>query len=791
MLAVAYHPFSATQTGNALEATKCLARETELPTIQRISPKLQPRPCRTCFDDSTHWNKTINSELWHAYVGPLVSIPPVGSLAVYFPQGHGEQVAASMQKEAKRSNAILHKIITEAISDTVGSKLIGLVKSRAEIPELLKLDDVIDLVIPRGSNKLVSDIKSSTKIPVLGHADGICHVYVDKSANLEMAKQITLNPKKNKAISASDSSAAVGFKTQAKYLSTTGAKLLHCVTTTLDGVYWKRPQTIISNSRIDLEEKLQDLDIPIRGMDIALSSGLSFPVGGIDEELRGVLLDCREQISQKLDQQAKCFVPFDVTTAQEMKQGIFNKYLSIAYKDLPTSFFLYCVQLLVGDVSISKKTDHALKKAQKSGNCCQWCFNKISELLKNLIPSYKGLIFAFKSSLSLGLAVLLVLLYDRNNAYWSGLTIAISFVTGRQPTFLVANSRGQEGLVDIQEAILRQLDNKDLTVVQAALNVDGLQNVLGASKLIETLQTVLRRCVGKLLSGSTDNVRLTGEVAVTCLKKTISYFHDHSEYLKRHSHHYLINGFAVLVTQQQAERLSSSDEVSNVVLDFSVRTAATHTPQCLGMPQGAWSQNGGFDIAGEGVVIGFVDIGIDPSHPSISDNKSQHPYPVPAHFSGICEVTRDFPSGSCNRKLVGARHFTASAITRGIFNMTQDYASPFDGDGHGTHTASVAAGNHGIPVIVAGHHFGNASLHKSISYGKRVANTKDPIVESELIVYDEMVEPSLHKFETMNMGSPNMERQESSRSSSLSVSSVAGRVNVDGAKKKVNSKTRV
>lgn len=126
----------------------------------------------------------------------MVSIPPVGSLAVYFPQGHGEQVAASMQKEAKRSNAILHKIITEAISDTVGSKLIGLVTSRAEIPELLRLDDVIDLVIPRGSNKLVSDIKSSTKIPILGHADGICHVYVDKSANLEMAKQITLNPKK-------------------------------------------------------------------------------------------------------------------------------------------------------------------------------------------------------------------------------------------------------------------------------------------------------------------------------------------------------------------------------------------------------------------------------------------------------------------------------------------------------------------------------------------------------------------------------------------------------------------
>ncbi|XP_027913507.1 delta-1-pyrroline-5-carboxylate synthase-like [Vigna unguiculata] len=98
-------------------------------------------------------------------------------------------------KEAKRSNAILHKVITEAIPDSVGAKLIGLVTSRAEIPELLKLDDVIDLVIPRGSNQLVSQIKSSTKIPVLGHADGICHVYVDKSADLEMAKRIVLDAK--------------------------------------------------------------------------------------------------------------------------------------------------------------------------------------------------------------------------------------------------------------------------------------------------------------------------------------------------------------------------------------------------------------------------------------------------------------------------------------------------------------------------------------------------------------------------------------------------------------------
>ncbi|KAK3138599.1 hypothetical protein QOZ80_5AG0370940 [Eleusine coracana subsp. coracana] len=98
-------------------------------------------------------------------------------------------------KEAMRSNAVLHKVITGAIPENVGEKLIGLVTSRDEIADLLKLDDVIDLVIPRGSNKLVSQIKASTKIPVLGHADGVCHVYIDKSADMDMAKRIVMDAK--------------------------------------------------------------------------------------------------------------------------------------------------------------------------------------------------------------------------------------------------------------------------------------------------------------------------------------------------------------------------------------------------------------------------------------------------------------------------------------------------------------------------------------------------------------------------------------------------------------------
>ncbi|KAM2167721.1 hypothetical protein ACFX1Q_037249 [Malus domestica] len=104
----------------------------------------------------------------------------------------------------------------------------------------------------------------------------------------------------------------------------------------------------------------------------------------------------------------------------------------------------------------------------------------------------------------------------------------------------------------------------------------------------------------------------------------------------------------------RVEKLSRRREVANVVLDFSVRTATTHTPQFLGLPQGAWVQGGGYESAGEEVVIGFIDTGIDPTHSSFNDHTSERPYPVPAYFSGICEVTPDFPSGFCRLATRGA-----------------------------------------------------------------------------------------------------------------------------------------
>lgn len=122
------------------------------------------------------------------------ALPQIASLAIR--SGNGLLLKGG--KEATRSNALLHKLIVDAVAEvapSVGRDLIGLVTSRDEIDELLKLHDVIDLVIPRGSNQLVSYIQQHTKIPVLGHADGICHIYVDAAADMDKARRICVDAK--------------------------------------------------------------------------------------------------------------------------------------------------------------------------------------------------------------------------------------------------------------------------------------------------------------------------------------------------------------------------------------------------------------------------------------------------------------------------------------------------------------------------------------------------------------------------------------------------------------------
>lgn len=98
--------------------------------------------------------------------------------------------------EAANTNRILTDIIAES-SQSVGipAGWIQLLETRADVLEMLKMDKDIDLLIPRGSNEFVQYIMANTNIPVLGHAAGICHVYVDKAAQLDMAVNIAVDAK--------------------------------------------------------------------------------------------------------------------------------------------------------------------------------------------------------------------------------------------------------------------------------------------------------------------------------------------------------------------------------------------------------------------------------------------------------------------------------------------------------------------------------------------------------------------------------------------------------------------
>ena len=102
-------------------------------------------------------------------------------------------------KEAIHSNAALHKVIGDAIESgsdgQISRDIIALVTSRGQVADMLNLDDVIDLVIPRGGNELVQDIKQNTRIPVLGHADGVCHVYVAPTASADSAAKLVVDAK--------------------------------------------------------------------------------------------------------------------------------------------------------------------------------------------------------------------------------------------------------------------------------------------------------------------------------------------------------------------------------------------------------------------------------------------------------------------------------------------------------------------------------------------------------------------------------------------------------------------
>jgi len=99
-------------------------------------------------------------------------------------------------REALRTNrALISSVHSALLSAGLPENSAQLMETREDVADMLKEDELIDLIIPRGSNSFVRYIMDNSRIPVLGHADGICHVYVDRYADLELASRVALDSK--------------------------------------------------------------------------------------------------------------------------------------------------------------------------------------------------------------------------------------------------------------------------------------------------------------------------------------------------------------------------------------------------------------------------------------------------------------------------------------------------------------------------------------------------------------------------------------------------------------------
>ncbi|KAL3738071.1 hypothetical protein ACJRO7_019579 [Eucalyptus globulus] len=144
-----------------------------------------------------------------------------------------------------------------------------------------------------------------------------------------------------------------------------------------------------------------------------------------------------------------------------------------------------------------------------------------------------------------------------------------------------------------------------------------------------------------------------------------------------HSYRHVLSGFAAKLTAEEAKAIGEKDGVLSVRPEKALSLHTTHSPDFLGLRQGVglWKDSN----FGKGVIIGVLDTGVFPDHSSFSDKNVP---PPPAKWKGKC----DFDGKSCNNKLIGARSFISS------INTVAQADPPYDSEGHGTHTASTAAG---------------------------------------------------------------------------------------------------
>lgn len=151
----------------------------------------------------------LKRELDKDFVLEKVSCP-IGVLGIIF-EARPDVISQISALAIKSSNAVIlkggkesvntNKKIMEVINNSLAqvndfpANAVQQVFSHDEISQMLKCDEYINLIIPRGGNKLVKYIKENTNIPVLGHASGICHIFIDRNANIDDAIRITVDAK--------------------------------------------------------------------------------------------------------------------------------------------------------------------------------------------------------------------------------------------------------------------------------------------------------------------------------------------------------------------------------------------------------------------------------------------------------------------------------------------------------------------------------------------------------------------------------------------------------------------
>ncbi len=191
---------------------------------------------------------------------------------------------------------------------------------------------------------------------------------------------------------------------------------------------------------------------------------------------------------------------------------------------------------------------------------------------------------------------------------------------------------------------------------------------------------------------------------------------------KIYSYKYGLNGFAARMSVAQAQKLEGLDEVLNVWEDEVRPLATRHSANFLGLFDSVNGLRSKHALDGDGVIIGVIDSGVSPEHPALQDTReADRPstcrsswaettllgkwlcrrydkqddvlaFEAVENWSGECETGERFDETNCNNKLIGARWFIDGAEDSGPIDENE-IRSPRDADGHGTHTATTAAGN--------------------------------------------------------------------------------------------------